>query len=160
MAQQGGGSIDAYKFVHGNVLFNPNKLALNHTGNLQSKFHITVTNTGREKQLFNITHQPGVTFYTYEEDHLSIATQYPTIIKDKAANASFSTTFLEVAPGEKKSVEVQFTPPTGFNDGRVPVYGGHIKFISSLKDDVFYVPYSGGFIELHIPVLATKPLHS
>lgn len=146
VAQQGGGLIDATKLLSSKTRFSPNKLALNHTGNFQgADAKIQLTNTGTSTVIYNVTHIPGISFYVYGDDHLSIETSFPgedSIFKDKFATAKFSTSVIELKPGAKKSVNIAFGVPTGFIQRRVPIYGGHIAFRGNNGEDLF-VPYSG-----------------
>ncbi|GFF57977.1 minor extracellular protease vpr [Aspergillus udagawae] len=145
VAQQGGGLIDAYKFVHTTTKFNVSTIAFNDTEHLAPAW-IRINNTGSEPRVYTVGHVVAATVYTLPDNSSIPQNNELGHFVDrttKGASLKFSSSSVLVAAGESAVLKVTATPPKGLIARRIPVYSGYITFNGTSADDSFSVPYLG-----------------
>ncbi|KAH9208397.1 peptidase S8/S53 domain-containing protein [Leptodontidium sp. 2 PMI_412] len=142
--QVGGGQIDAYRLVHSPIKVFPNKIQVNHTGAnaLRTRFDITVKNSGPVPILFQVSHLPSPSVYTYDDGSDWGALFPPVLVKDKVAEIAFGDANFTVKAGDSRILRFQVKVPTGLDEVRLPVFSGYIVLTGS-NGDTISVPYAG-----------------
>lgn len=144
--QVGGGQIDAYRLVHSPIKVFPNKIQVNHTGAnaLRTRFDITVKNSGPVPILFQVSHLPSPSVYTYDDGSDWGALFPPVLVKDKVAEIAFGDANFTVKAGDSRILRFQVKVPTGLDEVRLPVFSGYIVLTGS-NGDTISVPYAGTY---------------
>ncbi|CAI7601213.1 unnamed protein product [Penicillium pancosmium] len=145
VAQQGGGLIDAYKFVHATTKFNISTISFNDTEHIAPAY-IRINNTDSSPRVYTIGHVGAATVFTLDGNS--------TIPKEnklgdfvnrtsQGASLEFSSSSVSVPAGESAVLKVTATPPKGLDSRLIPVYSGYITFNGTSTSDSFSVPYLG-----------------
>ena len=145
--QQGGGQIDAYRFVHSTTQVTPNRIQFNHTGAgaVRTPFEITIKNIGPIPVTFEVTHRPSPSIYTYPEQSDDWASESPpTLIRDSVAEIKFEVTNITVQAGTSQVLPFHFAVPVGLVENRLPIFTGFISLAGS-NGDAISIPYGGTF---------------
>ncbi|KAF3924510.1 Cucumisin [Orbilia brochopaga] len=142
VAQQGGGLVDAYKFLHTKTIVDRDLLEFNDTQNFHSSLDFKVTNAGTEELSYKLTSTGGATGYTLQEKS-TLAAAFPPQLLESYATVTIEPSELTVKPGQSKRVVVRVQPPAGLDSSRIPVYGGWVKITPSKGDDELSIPYMG-----------------
>ncbi|KAK6343857.1 hypothetical protein TWF696_007512 [Orbilia brochopaga] len=142
VAQQGGGLVDAYKFLHSKTVVDRDLLEFNDTQHFHRNLDFKVTNAGTEECTYKLTSTGGATAYTLEEKS-TLASAFPPDLLESYATVTIEPSELTIKPGQSKRVVVSVQPPTGLDASRIPVYGGWVKITPSKGDDELSIPYMG-----------------
>jgi subtilisin family serine protease len=146
-SQVGGGLINATKVLGSETQLSLGKFNLNDTAHFSRYQKVDITNTGKTAVTYSFELQPwsGVDALYDGPDGLEVVDAGPFSEhwqpKEYAPEASLPNP-LVVGPGETKTAQVNFKPPTAWDNGRLPVYSGRIA-IKSSKGEVVGVPYYG-----------------
>ncbi|KAK6500002.1 hypothetical protein TWF481_010359 [Arthrobotrys musiformis] len=142
IAQQGGGMIDAYKFIRSNTVVDTDFLEFNDTQNFHASISFKITNKGAATANYQLTSIAGATAYTTMENSTLPQTFPPTMVQSYAS-VSIDPSNLTINPGQSKRVVVRVVPPIGLDASRIPVYGGWIKIARDADQDNLKIPYMG-----------------
>jgi hypothetical protein len=145
VAQQGGGLIDAHKFVHATTKFNTSSISFNDTQNIAPAY-IRINNTDSSSRVYAVGHVGAATVFTLavnstipQENNLGdFVDRTP-----QGASLKFSSTSVTIPAGQSAVLKVTATPPKGLDSSRIPVYSGYITFNGTSSSDSFSVPYLG-----------------
>ncbi|KAF3911153.1 Cucumisin [Arthrobotrys entomopaga] len=141
VAQQGGGLIDAYSFLHSTTVVNRELLEFNDTQNFHASLDFKITNNGKESMTYKLTSLDGATAYTTAEGS-TLAQAFPPDLLQTYATVSIAPDTLDIKPGQSKRVVVRVTQPSGLDAARIPVYGGWVN-IAAGGQDLLKIPYMG-----------------
>ncbi|KAK6362677.1 hypothetical protein TWF730_000132 [Orbilia blumenaviensis] len=141
VAQQGGGMVDAYKFLHSKTSVDTELLEFNDTQHFRASMSFKITNNGDKQATYKLTDISGATAYTTKEGS-TLAQAFPPTMLESYANVQIVPNVLNIKPGQSKRVVVRVTPPAGLDSARIPVYGGWIN-IASNGVDRLKIPYMG-----------------
>lgn len=140
-ARTGAGLLQIYDAIHQSFTLSPTELLLNDTAFFAGSQSITITNNGKSKTKFRLSHIPAVTVYAFEDGSYESAYPLP-IANDATADVKLGKTTINLKAGESQSVDVRFGYPTNVNQQRLPIYSGHIV-IASDDGTTSEVPYLG-----------------
>ncbi|KAF3916558.1 Cucumisin [Dactylellina cionopaga] len=141
VAQQGGGLVDAYKFLNSKTFVDTELLEFNDTQNFHRSLDFKLTNGGDKPVTYKLTSLSGATAYTTSEGS-TLAQAFPPTLLESYAAVSITPDVLVLKPGQSKRVVVRVTPPTGLDTARIPVYGGWVN-IAAAGQDALRIPYMG-----------------
>ncbi|EWC44368.1 hypothetical protein DRE_01194 [Drechslerella stenobrocha 248] len=142
VAQQGGGLIDAFKFVNSKTIVDRDLLEFNDTQHFRKSLDFKLTNAGSETVSYKLTSFGGATAYALKEGS-TLAQQFPPTLLESYSTVTIEPSTLEIKPGQSKRVVVRVTPPAGLDEARVPVYGGWINIAYANGEDQLRIPYMG-----------------
>ncbi|KAF3163209.1 hypothetical protein TWF788_001655 [Orbilia oligospora] len=145
VAQQGGGMIDAYKFLHSRTAVDTDFLEFNDTSDRHFRKAISfkITNIGDAEAFYDLTDISGPTAYTTMKDS-TIPQLFPPDMIQSFAAVDIEPVALRIKKGQSKRVTVRVTPPSDLDASRIPVYGGWIKIArNGLDVDSIRIPYMG-----------------
>ncbi|KAF6826520.1 serine endopeptidase [Colletotrichum plurivorum] len=150
--QVGGGFVDAGRVLQenaGEIGFAGRKIELNDTTHFAGKHAVEITNRGSEAVNFKFSLQDAGGYEAYEP---SIPGQQRSFLPGMYLYADISPVKMTpevtlpkevtVGPGESKTVEFEFKPPTDVNAKKLPVYSGKV-LISGSNGEELGVPYFG-----------------
>ena len=133
-----GGLVNAYLAAHRKTVLSPSCIALNDTSNFIGQHAITIQNLGNNSATYTLSHRSGLSAYT-----LGMGVPYnKSSLATAAATISLEPSILTVGAGGAGVVVASFTPPSGLNASRIPVYSGFVS-INSTYGELFNVPYTG-----------------
>ena len=142
--QQGGGGINAYKAAYTTTTVDVGYIALNDTAHFASMHVINIKNKFKQAQTYTFGHLKGPTVYTFSNG--SIIPDGPALQFDETSQASASIRFdpetLTVEAGSIGKLTMYFSPPTGLDASRLPLYNGYVA-INGTWGDSLTVPYMG-----------------
>ncbi|KAF3176661.1 hypothetical protein TWF106_005101 [Orbilia oligospora] len=141
VAQQGGGIVDAYKFIHSKTSVDTELLEFNDTQHFRESMSFKITNNGDKQATYKLTEISGATAYTTTEGS-TLAKPFPPDMVESYANVKIEPDVLNIKPGQSRRVVVRLTRPDGLDASRIPVYGGWIN-IASNGVDRLRIPYMG-----------------
>ncbi|EPS36477.1 hypothetical protein H072_10037 [Dactylellina haptotyla CBS 200.50] len=141
VAQQGGGLVDAYRFLNSQHSVDTELLEFNDTQNFHASLDFKITNNGKSVANYKLTDLSGATAYTTAEGSI-LAQAFPPTLLESYSVVSIEPSTLSIKPGQSKRVVVRVTPPTGLDAARIPVYGGWVS-IAADGADVLKIPYMG-----------------
>lgn len=153
VAQQGGGLINAYKFVHSGIAVTEANLAFNDTANHVANAAFYVQNTGKTAQTYTLAHVGAANVYAFDAADTSMPAIFPPPQDTKYANVVATPSTLTIKPGEKKRVTVSAVPDASLNAALVPFYSGYINITGG--GESIHIPYGGAATVMHdITILA------
>ncbi|KAI1859774.1 hypothetical protein JX265_010223 [Neoarthrinium moseri] len=143
VAQQGAGVVDAVKAIEYVTSAYPPQLYLNDTDHFAPNQEIEVTNAGNAAVSYTISHVAELTYFVRSLDtgRIALIPTHSNETRDMA-QVEFSTTQLNIGPGETQKFSVMFTEPVGSDPATYPVYGGGVV-ISGDNGETLRVPYIG-----------------
>ncbi|PWN19342.1 subtilisin-like protein [Microstroma glucosiphilum] len=124
---------------------------------------IAVTNTAKQKVLYNISHTPAQSVYLlqkgapqYRSDNSSAMISKVPDEADAVAKFEFNSASFELGPGENTKFSARLIPPQ--DDPRIIMYSGVIQIAASISTGTVRVPYTGLAGSLRtIPALVSGP---
>ena len=153
IAQQGGGLINAYNFVHSGIAVTEANLAFNDTAHHVANAAFYVQNTGKTAQTYTLTHVGAANVYAFNAADTTMPAVFPPPQDTKYANVVATPSTLTIKPGEKKRVTVSATPDASLNAALVPFYSGFINITGG--GESIHIPYGGAATVMHdIAILA------
>jgi hypothetical protein len=153
-AQQGAGLIQVYDAIYATTLLEPAGLSFNDTANFAGTLNFTLTNTGSDEIVYDISHVPTRTLYSLSARLTQQS--YPNEAVEAHADLEFSDTKVTIAAGQSFTVAVTATPPGGLEHERYPLWSGYIAVNGSdgSSQSLLYQGLSGN---LHDVVYSTEP---
>ncbi|KAK0560641.1 hypothetical protein OC844_003642 [Tilletia horrida] len=153
VVRQGGGLINLFAAVQRVTDVWPDRLALNDSEFFNGTQTLTLTNTGKQTQRFEMQHLPAGTINALDG---SSWTQGPLIPQaTQQASASFAPASFSLSPGASAAVAVTFKAPQS-DQQRLPLYSGFVQAKSDAAYGSVTVPYLGLAATLgKLPVLNT-----
>ncbi|KAJ6260039.1 Cucumisin [Drechslerella dactyloides] len=142
VAQQGGGLVDAYKFLNSKTVVDTDLLEFNDTQNFHRNRDFKITNNGQETINYKLTAIGGATAYTLNQGS-TLPSVFPPDMLESYASVTIEPSDLSVKPGQSKRVVVTVAQPAGIDSARVPVYGGWINITPDKGEDQLSIPYMG-----------------
>ncbi|KAK6521524.1 hypothetical protein TWF506_001734 [Arthrobotrys conoides] len=145
VAQQGGGMVDAYRFVHSKTAVDTDFLEFNDTSDRHFRKAISfkITNIGDAEADYYLTDISGATAYTTMKNS-TIPKLFPPDMTLSSAVVNIEPASLRIKKGQSKRVTVRVTPPSDLETSRIPVYGGWVKIVRNGQDtDSLRIPYMG-----------------
>ncbi|KAF3940882.1 Cucumisin [Dactylella cylindrospora] len=139
--QQGGGLVDAYKFLNSKTSVDTDLLEFNDTQHFHSSLDFKITNRDSKPVTYKLTSLHGATAYTTIEGS-TIPQPFPPTLLESYADVKIEPSTLTIKPGQSKRVVVRVTPPSGLDASRIPVYGGWVN-IACEGADHLKIPYTG-----------------
>jgi len=153
VAQQGGGLINAYKFIHSGIAVTEANLAFNDTQHHVANAAFYVVNTGKTEQTYTLSHVGAATAYAFDAADKTMPATFPIPLDTKYASVVATPSTLTIKPGEKKRVTVAATPDASLDASLVPFYSGYINITGG--GESIHLPYGGAAANLHdIVILA------
>jgi Subtilase family/Fn3-like domain len=154
VVQQGGGLVNALRFVKATTVIEPGFLELNvlshiemlilqDTARFQGTHNILLTNTGTDTVTYNLGFIHAATTYVFNSS-LQIAPFPPTVDTSPVVDIEISTTAFSLDPGTSTNITVQFTPQQ-VNPLLLPIYSGYITVASTASGDngSLHIPFLG-----------------
>ncbi|KAG9247957.1 subtilisin-like protease [Calycina marina] len=154
IAQQGGGLINAYKFIHSGIAVTEANLAFNDTAHHVANAAFYVVNTGTVEQTYTLSHVPAANVYAFDEADTTMPATFPGLPIDTKYSVAIPTPkTLTIKPGAKKRVTLAVTPDASLNADLVPFYSGYINITGG--GESIAIPYGGAATIMHnITILA------
>ena len=141
--QQGGGLVNALKAITSSTVLDVANLALNDTANFIPNHTFSITNRGSKAITYSFSNTDAATALTLDANYTAIpVVEFPELTTIAAVTVAFEQQSVSVGAGETVKVNVNFSPPTGLDDKRIPVYGGYIN-IKGSNGDTLNLPYGG-----------------
>lgn len=154
VVQQGGGLVNALRFVKATTVIEPAFLELNvlspvemlivqDTARFQGTQNIYLTNTGNDIVTYNLGFIHAATTYVFNSSQ-QIAPFPPTIDTSPIVDINISATMFSLDPGASTNVTVQFIPQL-VNPILLPIYSGYITVESTASGDYgsLQIPFLG-----------------
>lgn len=153
-AAQGAGKIQLFDAINTDTLVGPTELLLNDTAYFNNVQEITITNTGRSRLRYILTHLPAGTAPAFvpgtNQSYNSPIPQLPN-----AATVRFSPPTVNLGAGRSQRVKVTFSQPQGLNAAQFPIYSGFIQIAGGAQ--TVQVPYLGVAAAMkNLPILDTS----
>ncbi|KAJ4301343.1 hypothetical protein N0V90_003435 [Kalmusia sp. IMI 367209] len=140
--QQGSGIIQAWSAAHATAELSIDSIPWNDTDHFVGNRTFTVSNTGSEEIVFELSHRKAVTMYTLRESFGVLrAASFPNPIVEDWADIRFDSGKITVPAGESVDVTVTCTPPGSVNATLLPVYSGYISLNGT--NNTLVLPYLG-----------------
>ncbi|KAG8167851.1 hypothetical protein KVR01_003540 [Diaporthe batatas] len=141
--QIGSGLVDAAAVLNytTELSFDGRKFEMNDTANFVGTHTVDVFNNGKEAVTYKFTLQGAGGFEAWDPD-LPEVNQYGDIVLVEFDPTVDLPGDLTVEPGQKATVEVTFTAPTGLDATKLPVYSGKV-LISGSNGEELGIPYFG-----------------
>ena len=154
VAAQGAGKLQLFDALNTDTIVGPTELLLNDTAYFNGVQYIDVTNTGRSRQRYVLTHLPAGTAPAFQpgsnQSYNSPIPQSPN-----AAGVRFAPPTLNLAAGRSQRVKVTFSQPAGLNAAQFPIYSGFIQVAGGAQ--TVQVPYLGVAAAMkNLPILDTS----
>ncbi|CAE6448675.1 unnamed protein product [Rhizoctonia solani] len=127
-AHQGAGLLNVYNAAKSTGSLTPTELLLNDTANFNGMHTLVLNNHGKESVTYTLTHVPAGTANTINGIQ---AIPGPIPLVSNAATVTIIPNKVTVPAGSELPVVVTFTPPTGLDATKFPVYSGYIKAFGS-----------------------------
>ncbi|POS73432.1 minor extracellular protease vpr [Diaporthe helianthi] len=141
--QVGSGLVDAAAVLNytTELSFDGRKFEMNDTANFVGTHSVDVFNNGKEAVTYKFTLQGAGGFESWKPESPNLK-RYDEIVLVKYDPIVDLPGDLTVEPGQKATVEVTFTPPTGLSATKLPVYSGKV-LISGSNGEELGIPYFG-----------------
>jgi hypothetical protein len=154
VAAQGAGKLQLFDALNTDTIVAPTELLLNDTAYFNSVQEITITNTGRSRQRYAITHIPAGTAPAFQPgSNQSYDSPIPQLVN--AAGVQFAPPSVNLAAGKSQRVKVTFSQPAGLNAAQFPIYSGFIQIEGGAQ--TVQVPYLGVAAAMkNLPILDTS----
>lgn len=141
LAQSGAGLINVYNALNAQTEVSPATLLLNDTAHWKGSQDITIKNTGKQAQTYDLSHFPAVTVVSL--DSTGNYWYYPDIKRvDAPAGVQLNVSRVTVSAGGSATVRVTITPPKAVDAKLLPIVSGWITATGSLGD-IVKVSYMG-----------------
>jgi len=154
--QQGGGLVNAVRFMKATTVISPAFLELNvlrseiqaemkDTANFQPSHVVSIQNAGNQSVTYNFESVNAATAYTLSSVGSDIAPFPPTLDPASPISISLSATNATVPAGQSFNLTVTFALNETFNQSLIPVYSGFIIVDSSAPNDYgnLNIPFMG-----------------
>lgn len=141
--QVGSGLVDAAAVLNytTELSFDGRKFEMNDTANFVGTHSVEVFNNGKEAVTYKFTLQGAGGFESWKPDTPEVK-RYDEIVLVEFDPIVDLPSDLTVEPGQKATVEVTFTAPTGLDATKLPVYSGKV-LISGSNGEELGIPYFG-----------------
>ncbi|PFH46516.1 hypothetical protein AMATHDRAFT_7712 [Amanita thiersii Skay4041] len=140
VSKQGAGLINVYNAVRYQTVVTPGELLLNDTAHLKGVHTITIRNTAREPQTYNVSHVPAGTADTINPRR-KLSNDGPVPLTPHSASIILSEETFTLPAGAIKTVVATISPPMGVDHDTFPVYSGFIMIKSDTES--LHVTYMG-----------------
>ncbi|EJD54860.1 subtilisin-like protein [Auricularia subglabra TFB-10046 SS5] len=162
LAQQGSGLVDVFNALNAQTEVSPSELLLNDTAHWKRLHKITIKNTGKQRQAYELSHRHAGTAVVMPNHNL--ISGYPPPSIDATVNVRLSHTKLTLRPGASATVLATIDAPKGVDQKTLPLVSGWIRIEGSLGDrqQVSYMGIAGSMYDAAVistnnAGVATKP---
>jgi hypothetical protein len=154
VAAQGAGKLQLFDALNSDTVVGPTELLLNDTAYFNNVQYIEVTNTGRSRQRYSLTHLPAGTAPAFQPgSNQSYNSPIPQV--GNAADVRFAPPTLNLGAGQSQRVKLTFSQPAGLNAAQFPIYSGFIQVSGGAQ--TVQVPYLGvAAVMKNLPILDTS----
>jgi hypothetical protein len=140
VAAQGAGKVQLFDAINTDTIVGPTELLLNDTAYFNNIQYIDITNTGRSRRQYVLTHIPAGTAPAFiPGTNQSYESPIPQVAN--AAGVQFSKTTFSLNGGRSTQIRVVFSQPGGLNAAQFPIYSGFIQIAGGAQ--TVQVPYLG-----------------
>jgi hypothetical protein len=149
VAQVGTGLIDAWKVLSYKTSLSFEKFSLNDTTHFNRVHKVEISNRGDSPVTYNFTLQPAGGFNAvFTFGNVTTIPGAPDIPPFSIIpTVAFPNGTFTVKPGENKTAEFKFEPPTGFDQEQMPIYSGKV-LITGDNNEQLSIPYLGGAFDM------------
>ncbi|KAI8377473.1 peptidase S8/S53 domain-containing protein [Radiomyces spectabilis] len=140
--RQGAGLVQPFTALTNFIHISPSQLSFNDTSRLDTKTHtLQITNHGTTSVGAHLHHEPSLSIDTFDSSVGNFVPAEPAERGHARIDLEFSTTVLELEPGETAEIQVtaELPPPPHHYE----MYGGYIVLKTESNDTVGSVPYFG-----------------
>ncbi|KAF9579504.1 hypothetical protein BGW38_004214, partial [Lunasporangiospora selenospora] len=140
-AKQGAGLVNVLNAILTTTSVFPDHIDLLDTNNLQKKVQITIKNTGKKSETYDLSHIPADSLNSYPGKN-SFPETTP-IVEKHYASVSFSAKSIKIAAGKSAKITVNFKEPKTGEASQFPMYSGYIVATPQKGNIAVNVPYIG-----------------
>ncbi|KAJ3026737.1 UNVERIFIED_CONTAM: hypothetical protein HDU68_005163 [Siphonaria sp. JEL0065] len=153
-AYQGAGLVNAYWAAKTKTLVVPSSFSFNDTDNHLTTATFTITNNQKISMNYYLNHRGAATVnpllpnddFSQDASTTSVTDKTPATLKflggDGYGGEAWSFKLVRVPAGKSVSVSFKITPPK-VDPSLYPIYGGYIRIVNDLDDNVINIPYAG-----------------
>ncbi|KAJ3009895.1 UNVERIFIED_CONTAM: hypothetical protein HDU68_002430 [Siphonaria sp. JEL0065] len=153
-AYQGAGLLNAYWAANSKTIVLPSSFALNDTDNHLATATFTITNNQKIPMNYYLNHRGAATVnplspgddFIQDVETTTFTGKTPATLKflgdDGYGGEAWDFKLVRVPAGKSISVSFNITPPK-VDPSLYPIYGGYIRIVNDLDDNVINIPYAG-----------------
>ncbi|EGG02753.1 subtilisin protease [Melampsora larici-populina 98AG31] len=140
---QGSGLVNAYCAAYTKTLVSIGSMTLRDLEHFTGRQEFTITNVGTQSYSYTIEHRPAQTLASFAPGTSTPSANPLPIDGHPPANMQTNPQTFQVAPGQTKTIVVQFTPPQGLDQKVLPIYSGYVYLKTDSECERHSIPYYG-----------------
>lgn len=139
-AKQGAGLINVLNAITTTTSIQPDHIDLLDTVNFKKSVKITIRNSGKKTETYDLSHVPADALNSYSEG--AYPSPDPKIEADYAT-VTFSQKSVKIPAGKSAKITLHFKEPTAGNAAQFPIYSGFVVATPQKGNVAVHVPYTG-----------------